>query len=88
MLEKDSCAEEGIDIEDDPILQDLTSQMKRMSVVSSGYGVKEVEKRQKILVKGNPVFEINRLSTKVKFIIIPKSNFFPLVIIHIHIYSR
>ncbi|EEB19192.1 helicase, putative [Pediculus humanus corporis] len=69
MLEKDSCAEDGIDIEDDPILQDLTSQMKRMSVVSSGYGVKEVEKRQKILVKGNPVFEINRLSTKIKTVV-------------------
>lgn len=66
MLEKESCAEDGLDIEDDPILQDLTSQMKRMSVVTNNVPVAEQEKRQKVLVKSNPVFQINRPSTKVK----------------------
>lgn len=65
MLEKDSCAEDGIDVEDDPILQDLTSQMKRMSVGIPNFASEDFEKKKKILVDSNPVFEIDRASMKV-----------------------
>ncbi|KAK6628968.1 hypothetical protein RUM43_002785 [Polyplax serrata] len=69
MLEKDSCAEDGIDVEDDPILQDLTKQMKRMSVIASKEKIEEDDSNHKILVDSNPVFEINRPSTKVKAVV-------------------
>ena len=64
-MEKDTYADDGIEAEV-ATMEDLVTQVKRLSVAGPGVLGKE-EENDKILVDSNPVFNMNRPSKKVIF---------------------
>lgn len=64
MLEKEVCLEDGIETED-PVMEDLFTQVKRMSIGTPFQEELREDKPKHILVTSNPVFDMDRVSKKV-----------------------
>lgn len=66
MLEDESCAEDGIEAEE-PVIEDLLTQVNRLSISGRPSAREETEERriEKILITSNPVFRMERPSKKV-----------------------